>query len=631
MGFFHFRVIWMPLLLWRKSSCCQSTMEMSGESGFSKERLNNVVAALKAFLSDDQIRLLGQRAVQGKAWHRVPEVAAYMSELRSVEETKRGNIMSKLSALIFRFHDYTLDATLARAGLIIDGRVHPGSSLDKKTEFDLFCLDSKERLYMILKQYGWLPDFFRLYPQHFYENSFRFVDLIPPKELPITVHVVGLGIGGSLAVSGLAKNGIKCVHGFEQRARTGQGSVTSRYQNASWRAYDISEKLLDQDAFNILCKYRQRLNVTYDNGTSRVVTTDRVQIIIGNAVEAGLASAERLGATLHFGHHQKMTPDEHVTEQNTVSPHEGRADIVALFCGAHTASLSPLLEAEMKIFSWPSDVSSTCMMWLKLTESPHTDAFCTRGGELGAEKWHYTINSARDEIEDVLRVRAALMYQFKATGTSDDTLPPEYHMKLAQIDKVLRYMETSSSSLSCGSDCDGRGPTARFDYKFTNAPHNEHNRTKRTDEGKDGTVVLDGAYTVDIKLASHAVIGQTSSKNPTAHTQTLLDEFGAHLIVLGGDACVPPNPLAAYGATLACEAADMLVQLAVAHGHLNAILSGLGDACATGYVDAVWVEEVEQLKVALADYYDARSRSENYFQWVQTLICNLYSLPPFVV
>jgi hypothetical protein len=56
-----------------------------------------------------------------------------------------------------------------------DERIHMGSSLHETKAFDLFCLDAKERLYLLLNQYGWLQEFFRDFPEHFYENSFQFV------------------------------------------------------------------------------------------------------------------------------------------------------------------------------------------------------------------------------------------------------------------------------------------------------------------------------------------------------------------------------------------------------------------------------------------------------------------------
>ena len=89
--------------------------------------------------------------------------------------------------------------------------------------------------------------------------------------------------------------------------------------------------------------------------------------------------------------------------------------------------------------------------------------------------------------------------------------------------------------------------------------------------------------------------------------------------------------MAAYGATLACEFAAMVVQLATAHGHINAILKGMeGIGQNAESVDPDWQEQLEELKILFNQFYDARGRSENYFQWMQTLICNLYSLPPTV-
>jgi hypothetical protein len=96
---------------------------------------------------------------------------------------------------------------------------------------------------------------------------------------------------------------------------------------------------------------------------------------------------------------------------------------------------------------------------------------------------------------------------------------------------------------------------------------------------------------------------------------------------------------------IACEAAGSFVRLAVAIGHLNAILVGneiimaqssmLGEEAEEekknlAEYDAKWVKtELDELKSLFARHYQARSRAENYFQWVQTLICNMYSLPAF--
>jgi hypothetical protein len=222
---------------------------------FNKERLDQVVDAIKHALSDPKLRtLLSQRAVQGKIWHSQPILAQVLSELRTDEEAIRRLILQKASRLVYFFHERGVDATLARAGLVMDARIHAGSSLSstststttasssssasqqekkKALDMDIYSLDAKERIYMILQHYEWMPDFFRLYPLHFYENSFSFVNNIPKKELLVKAKVIGLGIAGSVCVSGLAKHGIVAVKGFEKRPEHGPSCVSSRYQNGT--------------------------------------------------------------------------------------------------------------------------------------------------------------------------------------------------------------------------------------------------------------------------------------------------------------------------------------------------------------------------------------------------------------
>jgi hypothetical protein len=199
---------------------------------------------------------------------------------------------------------------------------------------------------------------------------------------------------------------------------------------------------------------------------------------------------------------------------------------------------------------------------------------------------------------------------------SQDELEQKFDKQQAQCDKVLNAMKENVDT------------DARFDYIFTNAPDNEHNRRKRTMSDADGSVVLDGGYRVDIKIASKCQVG---GKDESPAAKKLLGQFSTDLLLTGGDACVPPNPLAAYGATLACESAEMVVQLAIGYGHLNTILTDMEEFIEGGFADAKWAEDVKALKELLSSYYNARGRAENYFQWVQTLICNLYSLPPMEV
>ena len=572
-------------------------------AGFSREALEEVIESIKRTLSDPATRKLSQRAVQGKVWHRSPKVAAILSNLRREEELVRSKIMSLISQLVYNFHEFAENATFARAGIFQDERIHSGSSLDHKEEFDLYCLDAKERLYIVLKNYEWLQDFFRLYPLHFYENSFQFVDRIPKKKLPVHVKVIGLGIGGSVALSGLLKNGVKAV-GFEKRSESGPRSVSSRYQNASWRAYDIAAKLVDEEAFQHLVENQQRLNVKYDDGSEAIVTTDRVQVILGSAIQSAIDSARRYGAEVHFD----CNSDDFFSEAN---PPE-KSDIVALFCGAHTANLFPGLKEEMGLIEFGEELSSPCKMWLRLRESDKIEPFCSRGGENGAENWHYTIESARKDLRDIERIKNTLtsMYEWNKqkiqkghdVGMSIDELESKYQNQMKKCNDLLETMKKGNDS-------------KRFDYIFTNAPLNDHNMSKYEADKED--VALDGSYTVDIKIA----------KKASVTNESLLKKFNTNLIVTGGDACVPPNPQAAYGATLACEAAGSVVQLAVAVGHLNAILQD-----AEKFRDCIppeWLQNLETLKELLTLYFDTRSRAENYFQFVQTLICNLYSLPAF--
>ena len=196
-------------------------MSSSACEGLTHERLNEIVHTLKVALRNPELRCLSQRAVQAKIWHMEPMVASYLSDLRCREESIRREIFTNISSLVYQFHEHTLDATLARAGILSDHRLNGASTLDAPKALDLFCLDAKERLYLILKQYDWLKLFFSLFPNHFYENSFSFVDRIPSKKLPVKVKVIGLGIAGSLAVSGLARARIESVVGYEKRSRKG--------------------------------------------------------------------------------------------------------------------------------------------------------------------------------------------------------------------------------------------------------------------------------------------------------------------------------------------------------------------------------------------------------------------------
>ena len=116
-----------------------------------KEKLDQVVETVKQALSNPTTRAMGQRAVQGYIWHQYPVIAAVLGELRAAEEAVRQAVMAHISRLVYQFHARATQATLARAGVLVDPRIHEGSSLELKDSLDILCLDAKERLYMILK------------------------------------------------------------------------------------------------------------------------------------------------------------------------------------------------------------------------------------------------------------------------------------------------------------------------------------------------------------------------------------------------------------------------------------------------------------------------------------------------
>jgi hypothetical protein len=581
----------------------------------SKERLDDVVSALQTALSNPALRSQSARAVQAHVWHDCPQVAAVLKEVRAQEEDVRTLLLEKVSALIYQFHAHAVHVTLARAGVQSDERVHAGSSLasSKNQNFDLVCLDAKERLYMLLNTNEWLQDFFRRFPQHFYENSFSFVENIPEKSLNVTVRIVGMGIAGTMALSGLAKHGI-AVKGYEKRAEKGPRSTTSRYQNASWRAYDIAREMVDDTAYQHFLENRQSLTVTFDDGSTTIRTSDRVQIILGSAIQSMIDSARRYGAELNFA----CQPADYYQNDNDDSLEE--VDIVALFCGTSTAYVAPGLEQALNIHSWPQ-VDSECRMWLRLQPSEMEEGYCTRGGQVGAEHWDYTIHSARDNPQDVQRILDNLSGEIY-----DKSLTNRLKCDAELTGMPILPDVTGDAQRSQAQQVLEHSSTRRFDYIFTNAPRNLHNLQKRA---AATNVVLDGGYTVEVKLASRSIITATTTDNNKEYPE-LLQAFKTKLLVCGGDACVPPNPQAAYGATLACEAAGNLVRLAIGTGHVNSIRKNLVQQQGQqGQCQDDWIQQVEELKDLLALYYEAHSKSENYFQWVQTLICNLYSLPPF--
>jgi len=211
--------------------------------------------------------------------------------------------------------------------------------------------------------------------------------------------------------------------------------------------------MLDDTAYETLVRYQQKVHVTQPDGTAAVLTTDRVQIILGEAIDAALGSAARYGAQLNF---ESKIQDYYSPEDNLNNlASQEHTDIVAIFAGAHCCDIFPELRNEMNIISWP-ELTSKCRTWLRIKESDKKEPYTARGGEIGAEHWHFTIESSRDNIDDILRVRDHLLVAMEKSK-SDAALSAKLESQLEHVDKVIDYMKSKENG-------------ARFDYIFTNAP-----------------------------------------------------------------------------------------------------------------------------------------------------------------
>jgi hypothetical protein len=411
----------------------------------------------------------------------------------------------------------------------------------------------------------------------------------------------------------MAKHGID-VTGIEKRDRP-----DSRYQNASWRAYDTAKDMVDEPAFQELVSHRQRIVVAGSEGSASSIVTfsDRVQIVIGHAINTAIMSARRYGARLCIGADDDVGGNEGATTTDRIgvigddtredAQSKGcEYDVCAVFCGARTSANFPVLD--LQVCAWPH-LESACKMWLQVQphappqgdgddtqEEDETSNSCTRHGEIGAERWDFTISSTRRSEQDLERILYNLDSAHAQVWNPSDEVTAKYREQRGRVESVLEQLRSKK--------------IRKYEYIFTNSPSNEHNLAKR--DAVEDAIVIDGGYSVPVQIATVSSFDDLKARSA----------FRSDVVVCGGDATVPPNPLAAYGATLACEAAHSVVQLAVAIGHLNAILHCMEDDDRSG-----WCQQVSELKVLFRIHYEARSRAENYFQFVQTLLCNLYSIP----
>merc|ERR1712232_923377 len=171
-------------------------------------------------------------------------------------------------------------------------------------------------------------------------------------------------------------------------------------------------------------------------------------------------------------------------------------------------------------------------------------------------------------------------------------------------EKQLQRMEDVKRSMI-------EGNTKRFDYDFTTAPKNEINEVAKA-EAADSTMVM----TSDFSIVPTFAFASTFTEGP------MVEKFKSKMVVCGGDSCVAPNPLAARGATVACNNGMALVNMAVGIGHLDVMLKDMKHHNVESFV-----EDLEHLRALLPKYYDAVVLTENYFQWLQTIAANTYSMP----
>ena len=270
-----------------------------------------------------------------------------------------------------------------------------------------------------------------------------------------------------------------------------------------------------------------------------------------------MESAERYGADLRFECDSKEFCKTETSSDEDIDD----VDIVALFAGVRTDGIVPGLEQEMDMHAW-KDLRSDCILWLEIKMSEKKSSYTARNVEVGAEKWHFTIESSRSTKDDIVRIRDNLiakriwaLQKLEIAGASDEEKAQEGESFLAQISKIDQLLGDVEEKKEDGEE-------QRFDYIFSNAPKNEHNLAKKEAAMKGGNMVINGDYSVDVQIASTSMIDSSCRES----AKKILHKFSSKVLGFGGDACVNPNPKAAYGATLACEFAAMLVHLGVTYG-----------------------------------------------------------------
>ena len=135
-----------------------------------------------------------------------------------------------------------------------------------------------------------------------------------------------------------------------------------------------------------------------------------------------MESAERYGADLRF----ECDSKEFCKTETSSGRDIDDVDIVALFAGARTDGIVPGLEQEMDMHTW-KDLRSDCILWLEIKMSEKKSSYTARNVEVGAEKWHFTIESSRSTKDDIVRIRDNLiakriwaLQKLETAGASDE-------------------------------------------------------------------------------------------------------------------------------------------------------------------------------------------------------------------
>jgi len=147
----------------------------------------------------------------------------------------------------------------------------------------------------------------------------------------------------------------------------------------------------------------------------------------------------------------------------------------------------------------------------------------------------------RDDIEDLQRVKDNIQNKYdtclkKMLSESKANVDGCPHRKEVnqKYQRQLNLVESIMEKMSSGE-------IQRYDYIFVNASDNLNNQLKQKRAGEDGSIVLEGGYTVPVKITANAFVmkngneGSASTVHDNLDTKAaLLHNFRTDVIVTGG-------------------------------------------------------------------------------------------------